>query len=307
MNNIPNIKDIPLDDVEKTLTDNSIYNEKDPYELINDLIFSGELEHASNSVVNWILAYNVKKQNLGIYNISQIIRASNEELKILSEELGLDEVNKNNIIQILSYLDKVKDDLAMLPDDVLIKIMAELDYDDLKLLNETSKSVNDLYHSNKFSYLLKQKLKDKDDEKYKWRFEGIIDDGIFIIKDKNNADKICNNLSYEQLVDIMWSIGVYVEIKLPKSYNGKIYISYLAGIFNINTGRGKQTARRGKSTKHHNIRPNRIIAKGDLKEWPLDKLKYYYYLFTSDPEKEQMCNMIEKRMEELGTLKYDEI
>ena len=118
----PRILDIPLEDIELTLSRNSIVIDKDPYKLIKDLIFSGKLENASDSIINWILAYNTKqKYNIGVYNISQIIRASDDELSELSKEL--ESMNKDDIIQILNYLNKLKDDLSLLPDDILIKIM----------------------------------------------------------------------------------------------------------------------------------------------------------------------------------------
>lgn len=310
----PRITDIPLEDVETTLKKNGISNIKNPYKSIKELIFSGKITSSSGSIINWILAYNAKKQHIiGIYNISQIIRASNDELMELSNLLGLQEINKDDIIQILFYLNKLKDDFELLPYDLLIKIMSELRYDDLVLLNQTSKTINKLYHSSEFSNILQRKIKDKINQPYTYRFEGMINnDGTFNIRDKISKKYIpnykkCEQLNYETLMDIMWSIGVKITSN-DYGLTKKFLNSKLSEFFDVGKKRGrpKQTCRKTVNSKKC-ILPkstllHRILPKNDISEWDFDKLNYYNDILYL--EKSEMCTMVQIRMEELGTLDY---
>jgi hypothetical protein len=308
----PRIKDIPLEDIEITLLKNGISDVKNPYESIKKLIFSGKLNSSSAAIINWILAYNAKMQHIvGIYNISQIIRASDDELRELSNSLGLREPDKDDIVQILSYLNKLKDDFELLPDELLIKIMAELRYDDLVLLNEASKAVNKLYHSSEFSDILQQKIKDKINAQYTWRFEGMIDiDEIFNVRDKVSQNYIsnyrrCEELNHETLMDIMWSIGVKIPVN-NHVLNKKFLISKLSELFGVEKKRGrpKRTCRTPVNSKRCIATrfTYRILPKNDISEWDLNKLNYYNDILGLD--KSEMCTMIQTRMEELETLNY---
>ena len=294
----PRVTDIPLYDVNLTLEKYGIFNSKNSYESLKNLIFSGKLKDASNSVVNWILAYNAnnannaKQNNIGVYNISQIIRTSDNELFQLSKQLGLQYPNKDNIMQILGYLNKLKDDFALLPDEILIKIMTNLDYDDLELLSTTSKRIENLYYSTIFAPILKEKLRKILD----YRFSGIKSIGTneLILRDRMGNDEEdgiiysdinkCMSYDIDILINIMWRLGVkinYVYIN-DKNILWKLF--------------------------------NEILEDGDdffnafhtglFEKWSLDKLNFYYHLYANPPIKTKACEMIEDRLKELELLRY---
>jgi len=137
------ISDIPQSDIILLLDDNRIkYSIKDDiYMLAKELIFSNKLRKAPDSVVNWIIANNVDKNNIGYYSINNIF---DMELDDINDELGLDNVQYNDIIQILDYIGHLKDDNIIYDGDRYLSI---------------SKNRNELYICGKGTFSLKDEIK----------------------------------------------------------------------------------------------------------------------------------------------------
>src|SRR5436190_22060503 len=147
MEQVISIKDIPINEIYMFISQNGIplldvKNEEHAYQLAQELIINGTAEFASDAIINWIHAYNTTKQyDLDNYNLTDIIEAQDDDLIELSDQLGLDDVNKNNIIVVLDYMGKLNNDIASFnsaSDDVLIVIMSNLDYDSIRLMSESS-------------------------------------------------------------------------------------------------------------------------------------------------------------------------
>lgn len=88
------IRQIPLEDLNKIIPDNDLmsYTDDEIYKLGWDLIKSGKIYNASNSIINWVLAYNILKKNP---NISQI-----KALELILSK----NYKKEDIIEIFKYL-----------------------------------------------------------------------------------------------------------------------------------------------------------------------------------------------------------
>jgi len=279
----PRISDIPFTDL-FFLADYypninfSRENKESIYKLTKDLIFSNKLTDVPNSIINWIKAYNAnQKYDVGTYNISFIIRASNEELKDLFELLNVN--NDADVVEVLNYLNKLIDDFSLLPDDVVIKIMKNLDYYQLKILSKTSKKVEKIYKSKEFEPILRNKY-------WSRQYTGLYADGKFKIVYKNNPQrKVCKMISRSELVDIMWSIGV----QLPNlNYDNEFLIYHLIGAVSP-IGLNKQ------------IHPDKEIS-----GWSSIRLNYYYEAsnLIKYPNKDILCEFIRNRMDELGSIEY---
>lgn len=139
-----NINDIPknivvkfLDDYYPDLLDNNYYV------ILLDLILSGEIKSAPDEIVNWIIAYNnLNKKNIKNILISNIL-LNRIDLSELYQTLKVN--NKDDLIQILSYLHKLDDDLTVFnnfPIEILKKILLGLDVDSLLLWFKSNKYLN---------------------------------------------------------------------------------------------------------------------------------------------------------------------
>lgn len=86
------IKQIPLSDFKKIIPDNELISKTDEeiYKLGWDLIKSGKINNAPDSVINWILAYNILKKNPNITQLKAL------ELILLN--------GYENVLAILIYL-----------------------------------------------------------------------------------------------------------------------------------------------------------------------------------------------------------
>lgn len=154
MEQVPNITDIPVLDIYKFLRLNGISlatmkTQKEAYQVANELIMSNQIDKAPSTIVNYMLAYNASKQyNIPYYSKFKIITSSNDDLIDLSRQLGLNEVNKHDIIEILTYMHKLHDnitELDMLPNEVLTEIMLGLDLPSMQILANSSAKMNRIY------------------------------------------------------------------------------------------------------------------------------------------------------------------
>ena len=326
------IKDIPKDVVIKFLDEYypDIIHEND-YDVLLELVLSGEIESAPYEIVNWMIAYNNKKnKNIKKYKLSDILLDKID----LFELYQIFNVNtKDDVIQILSYLHKLNNDLTIfnsLPDEILRYILLNLDLDSLLLWLKTYKSSN-LYGKDQLDNILRDKIspylnlypdldiKNLNNEQLiilariieKGKYYGtIINDEFRIINRKEQLDlcqkcsdrrlsplgKKCNNYNNYDLLEILWDVdGTLPENSyILKEKDRKYIIDELSG------REGILTTDRRVSFKYRNYNYD------DTKNWDLQKLTFFYNWFRLRPRPTNkfLCDIIRSRMEELGMIKY---
>jgi hypothetical protein len=118
---------IPENDINLLLNK---YNLETKEQLL-ELIISGKIAESPDSVIDWIIANNllVDKIKIPVYKQSDILLASQNKLIQIAKLLQLDFVDQNNIIRILTYLNKLQDDsnyFTSLPEEILIQIIKDL-------------------------------------------------------------------------------------------------------------------------------------------------------------------------------------
>lgn len=120
----------------------------------------------------------------------------------------------------------------------------------------------------------------------------ILSDQSFRIKDRsrekpgaknsgrdNPTGKICNTWERQDLIDIMWEIGVPVSDFMPESYKTPTALV--------------DALRRRKIKK----------SVPELMKWPLDKLVYYVKLYANkNYTRDRMCDLIQKHLDAAGRI-----
>jgi hypothetical protein len=158
----------------------------DHYDFLLDIILSGEINSAPDEIVNWIIAYNNRdNENIKIIKLSDIL-LNKVNLGELYQILNVN--TKEDIIQILSYLHRLGNDLTIfnnLPREILKKILLDLDTDSLLLWFKSNKYLN---FSSKL--LLNDILKSK----------------ISLYSDNDTE-----NLSIEQLISLIKRINIHIK------------------------------------------------------------------------------------------------
>lgn len=148
---------IPAEDLYQLLIK---YNIKSKQKL-KELIFSGELEEAPSSVVDWIIANNllIEKVKISVYKLSDILLASPQKLLSIADLLQTD-LNQDSIIRILTYLNKLQDNrdyLDRLPEEILLIIIKDLSCHSLNNLIKTYPKLVNIV--NKYDLINKAKMK----------------------------------------------------------------------------------------------------------------------------------------------------
>lgn len=327
------INDIPYKVVIKFLEE--YYSEElsdDNYhDVLLDLILSGEIESAPNEIVNWMIAYNNRNnKNIKTYKMYDILF---DRIDIFELYQIFNVYTKEDVLQILSYLHKLDDDLYIfnnLPPEILERILLDLDVDSLLLLFEINKSTY-LYSDDMLDNIIKSKILPYLDlypdldikslnnkqliiltriiEKGKY-YGTIINDEFRIINRKEQLDlcrkcsdrrlsplgKKCNNYNNYDLLEILWDVdGTLPENSyILKEKDRKYIIDELSG------REGILTTDRHVSFKHRNYNYD------DTKNWDLQKLTFFYNWFRLRPRPTNkfLCDIIRSRMEELGMIKY---
>lgn len=140
---------IPLEDIKILFNQYNIRLGKDKNEKLKELILSNRIEEAPDSIVDFIIAYNllINKVKIPIYQRSEILLASKQELKIIAQTLQTDFIDKNSIIRILTYLDKLDDDLSSLSEETILIILNDLPCRDLISLSKTNNRLAQIINS----------------------------------------------------------------------------------------------------------------------------------------------------------------
>jgi hypothetical protein len=188
-----NIHDISFEDIELFLAGNNLSvpkNIDDVYNKAFNLFKKGNMEFYPDSVVEWMMAYNVIQSKIKIqtYKKSYILSLSRKDIRELASLLGMKNDNIDHILNILRFLHKLDDDskdlkkeklifdpfksyreiqntiqnvplgiLEYLPDEKIIDILDVSDFDDITILCNTSKLLNNICNS----YIGTQEMRDK--------------------------------------------------------------------------------------------------------------------------------------------------
>jgi hypothetical protein len=131
------ITDIPFGIIKDFLLENGIKlpkTETKTYDLAKDIILNSQAEFYPDTIIDWIIAHNfsLSGKQIKLYTLNEINNLSKKELSILSVKLGLDNDDEQSIINVLSYLHKIKtindrdhpnyspkvSNLQLLPDEV---------------------------------------------------------------------------------------------------------------------------------------------------------------------------------------------
>ena len=108
---------IPFDDIRLYLANNTIFIPKSrikAYDTAKYLLDVGNVNGATDAILDWLIAKDIISQNIRLpqYTLSFISNASKDDLLELSFELGLDVIDKQRIIRILSYLGVLMNDVG---------------------------------------------------------------------------------------------------------------------------------------------------------------------------------------------------
>ena len=146
------LTNIPFDDIIELLSINNVSvptDKNEAYALAWDLIKSSKINTAPPSVTDWILAYNLSQNKVTIPSskTSEILISPDDKLIELATLLTLQQIDKERIIRILGYLNKLDNDMNvfdLLPLEVLKQILVTLDRKTIKFMHQISSGVRKL-------------------------------------------------------------------------------------------------------------------------------------------------------------------
>ena len=126
---------IPTNDIITFLREYNIkpqIDNKQNYLLAWNLIKSGNIKSATISIVDFITASNLVTSNVKLskINITDVLSATDIDLRDLATKLSLLTIDKERIIRILRYTNALIDDInsfTNLPDDIITLILGNLD------------------------------------------------------------------------------------------------------------------------------------------------------------------------------------
>ena len=159
-----NLSMISLNSLKKFIDKNDYTvptKQEEIYNLVTHIINSGDYYYITDDIIDWIKAQDLRDLSLPTYKVSEIILSPYKDLLALSNKLNLTIPNKDRILRILTYLNKLDNDMSIfevLPVDMIKNIMNNLDCKSMILMCKLS---------NKLSRICKQEnvleliLKDK--------------------------------------------------------------------------------------------------------------------------------------------------
>jgi len=302
------------------------------YDVLLDIIMSGEIKLAHDEIVNWIIAHNNKdNEDIKSIKLSDIL-LDKIDLTELYEILNIN--NKDDLIQILFYMHKLNDDLSVfnkLPSEILKQILINLDTESLLLwfkINTTTKS----YSESQLENILRSKIELNHDLNPELNLKelnksllmtlskllespkiyGIIKDNDFkIIKRKPNMEldkkdldsrrsipgRKCSMFKIPELFEILWDIGGQLpnnSINITEE-DRENTIQQLLGNVRMRMLDGRLIIL-GMNNRYHNY--------NELKDINLDELEFIYNWTRAKPRSESLCEIIKNRMIELDLIKY---
>jgi len=230
--------------------------------------FKDEMEHLTYSSVTDIPISDIKK----FLAQNNIHPNKNETLYECFEKSIFDEKYTNRLTSIknwkLSYFNNLTKYLESLPNELILKIMENTNYEDLQTFYKTNKKFYDLYHSKSFiqksktikhsyhtSRFLLSKMKEIDFTTKFVVFDRLNIDLIIIMEETFREYTFLEN---ERFIDIMWLTGIRIEYKE--------YVNDREHLTKFLFSKGK-------------LSDDTLDIKGNIESWSLDKLNYYYNVY----------------------------
>ena len=142
------IYNIPYEDIEEFLVaNNEIYDdENDAYNKSLELLKNKNAKGHTTKIVEWMIAHNLLLRKIDIpnYSIYQIDNMSQNEIDNLAKLLTMKGNNKNNIVNILRHLHKLKNEI-LLPEinNIILSNLYQLE---ANLINSKNLYFNDVIH-----------------------------------------------------------------------------------------------------------------------------------------------------------------
>jgi len=136
------IYDIPYDDIKKFLLANNknSFNKEIDYDETLSLLKDNKTKGHTTSIIEWMIAYNLLINNVDIpyYTIDDINTMSQNDINKLAKLLTMKGNNRNNIKNILRFLNKLDNDQKYLLPEInsnILNILSQLEVKDMDLYN----------------------------------------------------------------------------------------------------------------------------------------------------------------------------
>ena len=136
------IYDIPYEDIQIFLLANNenIRNRNDAYDVALELLKNKNAKGHTTSIIEWMMAHNllIKKVNIPIYTTYEIDNMSQVEINKLAKLLTMKGNNRNNIKNILRYLNKLQDNKEFLIadiNDIILSTLTKLELQNINISN----------------------------------------------------------------------------------------------------------------------------------------------------------------------------
>ena len=210
------IYDIPYEDIQIFLLANNtnIKNKNRAYDVALELLKDKNSKSHTTSIIEWMMAHNLltNKIDIPIYSTYEIDNMSQVEINQLAKKLTMKGNNRDNIKNILKYLNKLdKEFLITDINDIILNTLTQLEIKDINVANL---SYNDVIN------LLKTHRNKKEIRKF-------ISDNLEKIIVYNTLPTAYNNLEYILPIVNFYNKNVIIDIimdnidQLKKHYNDK--------------------------------------------------------------------------------------
>lgn len=195
------ITDVPLEDIKLFLTKNNVKvptSNKSIYDTAFNLIIEGKANYYPDSLVDWIIAYNLSNEgrNIRTYTRGEINLMNDEELLDLANFLDIYESNnlKQSVINVLRYLKKL--DTGIVHPDIDVNILQLID--EQRILTGSYETIIKIFSKNKS---LRNFIYDNMEQ---------------IIKNNTFEEDYISTSAIEELVDFIIELMKMKEITLSK-------------------------------------------------------------------------------------------
>lgn len=116
------ITDIPIEVIKDFLLGNNYKiakADKEIYDSAENIILNNKADYYPDTIIDWIITYNFFTSGniMRMYKLTEINNLSKMQLNDLARKLGLDNNDKQSIINVLTYLHKIEM-LQLLSDDI---------------------------------------------------------------------------------------------------------------------------------------------------------------------------------------------
>ena len=162
---INNLSTIPLNNLKEFIIKNNYIiptRQEEIYNLVIDIIDSGDYSYITNDIIDWVKARDLRHLPLPTYKSSEIILSPYPNLFDLSKTLNLTIPDKDRILRILTYLNKLDNDISIfevLPVDMIKNILKNLDCKSTILMCKLSTKLSKIcQQENMLELILKDKF-----------------------------------------------------------------------------------------------------------------------------------------------------